>query len=68
LIEIIVERRAGARALTLARTRGSEASDGLRSPEPAMELEVSCLSEEREEQEEEEKDKTEEEKEKQSVE
>ena len=50
-----LERRAGARAQTLARRRGSEASDVLRSPEPAMpELEISWMSEEREEQEEEE--------------
>jgi hypothetical protein len=51
----VLERRAGARAQTLARRRGSEASDVLRSPEPAMpELEISWMSEEREEQEEEE--------------
>jgi hypothetical protein len=50
-----LERRAGARAQTLARRRGSEASDVLRSPEPSMpELEISWMSEEREEQEEEE--------------
>ncbi len=50
-----MERRAGARALTLAMRRGSEASDGLRSPEPAIpELEISWVSEEREELEEEE--------------
>jgi hypothetical protein len=46
----VLERRAGARAQTLARRRGSEASDVLRSPEPAMpELEISWMSEEREE-------------------
>jgi hypothetical protein len=51
----VLERRAGARAQTLARRRGSEASDVLRSPEPAMpELEISWMSEEREEKEEEE--------------
>ncbi len=51
----VVERRAGARALTLAMSRGSEVSDGLRSPEPAIpELEISWVSEEREELEEEE--------------
>ncbi len=51
----VVERRAGARALTLAMRRGSEVSDGLRSPEPAIpELEISWVSEEREELEEEE--------------
>ncbi len=51
----VLERRAGARAQTLARIRGSEASDVLRSPEPGMpELEISWISEEREEQEEEE--------------
>ena len=51
----VLERRAGARAQTLARRRGSEASDVLRSPEPSMpELEISWMSEEREEQEEEE--------------
>ncbi len=51
----VLERRAGARAQTLARIRGSEASDVLRSPEPAMpELEISWMTEEREEQEEEE--------------
>jgi hypothetical protein len=50
-----VERRAGARALTLAMRRGSEVSDGLRSPELAIpELEISWVSEEREELEEEE--------------
>jgi Mg-chelatase subunit ChlI len=53
----VLERRVGARAQTLARRRGSEASDVLRSPEPAMpELEISWMSEEREEQEEEELD------------
>jgi hypothetical protein len=37
-----LERRAGARAQTLARGRRSEILDGLRSPEPAMpELEIS---------------------------
>jgi hypothetical protein len=37
-----VERRASARALTLARSRGSEAAECLRSPEPALpELEIS---------------------------
>jgi hypothetical protein len=51
----VVERRAGARALTLAMRRGSEVSDGLRSPEPAIpELEISWVSGEREELEEEE--------------
>jgi hypothetical protein len=51
----VLERRAGARALALARRRGSEVSDGLRSPEPAMpELEISWVSEAREELEEEE--------------
>ena len=51
----VLERKAGARAQTLARRRGSEASDVLRSPEPSMpELEISWMSEEREEQEEEE--------------
>ena len=51
----VLERRAGARAQTLARRRGSEASDVLRSPEPALpELEISWMSEEREEKEEEE--------------
>jgi hypothetical protein len=51
----VVERRAGARALTLAMRRGSEVSDGLRSPEPAIpELEISWVSEEREELKEEE--------------
>jgi hypothetical protein len=51
----VLERRAGTRMLALARRRGSEVSDGLRSPEPAMpELEVSWVSEEREELEEEE--------------
>ncbi len=49
----VVERRAGERALTLAMRRGSEVSDGLRSPEPAIpELEISWVSEEREELEE----------------
>jgi hypothetical protein len=44
----VVERRAGARELILAMRRGSEVSDGLRSPEPAMpELEISWVSEER---------------------
>ncbi len=43
----VLERRAGARAQTLARGRGSEAS--LRSPEPAMpELEISWEQEEEE--------------------
>jgi hypothetical protein len=51
----VVERRAGARALTLSRRRGSEVSDGLRSPEPAMpELEISWASRGRNELEEEE--------------
>jgi hypothetical protein len=51
----VVERRAGARALTLSMRRGSEVSDGLRSPEQAIpELEISWVSEEREEMEEEE--------------
>jgi hypothetical protein len=50
-----VERRAGARALALVMRRGSEVSDGLRSPEPAIpELEISWVSEEREELQEEE--------------
>ncbi len=54
-----LERRAGGRALTLAMRRGSEVSDGLRSPEPAIqELEISWVSEEREELEEEEYGKT----------
>ncbi len=45
-----VERRESARALTLARSRGSEATECLRSPEPALpELEISWASEEREE-------------------
>jgi hypothetical protein len=45
-----VERRASARALTLARIRGSEPAECLRSPEPAMpELKISWASEEREE-------------------
>jgi hypothetical protein len=45
-----VERRASARALTLARSRGSEVAEGLRSPELTMpELEISWASEEREE-------------------
>jgi hypothetical protein len=45
-----VERRASARALILARSRGSEEAECLRSPEPALpELEISCASEEREE-------------------
>ena len=66
--ETEVERRAGARALTLARTRGSEASDGLRSPEPAMELEISWASEEREEPEEEDEQELETEEEKEQAE
>jgi hypothetical protein len=45
-----VERRASRRALTLARNRGSEAAECLRSPEPALpELEISWASKEREE-------------------
>jgi hypothetical protein len=45
-----VERRVSARALALARSRGSEAAECLRSPEPALpELEISWASEEREE-------------------
>ncbi len=45
-----VERRASARALTLARSRGSEAAECLRSPEPTLpELKISWASEEREE-------------------
>jgi hypothetical protein len=45
-----VERRASARASTLARSRGSEAAECLRSPEPALpELEISWASAEREE-------------------
>ncbi len=56
-----VERRASARALTLARSRGSEAAESLRSPEIAMpELEISLASEEREELGEEEKEQKEE--------
>jgi hypothetical protein len=56
-----VERRASARALTLARSRGSEAAEGLRSPELAMtELEISWASEEREELGDEEKEQKEE--------
>jgi hypothetical protein len=52
-----VERRADARAQKLARSRGTEASDGLRSPEPAIsELEISWVSEEREELEEKDKE------------
>jgi hypothetical protein len=48
----VLERRAGARAQTLARRRGYDASDVLRSPEQAMpELEISWMSKEREEQE-----------------
>ncbi len=51
----VFERRSGTRAQTLARRRGSEASDVLRSPEPAMpELDISWMSEQREEKEEEE--------------
>jgi hypothetical protein len=51
----VLKSRAGARAQTLVRRRGSKASDVLRRPEPAMpELEISWMSEEREEQEEEE--------------
>ncbi len=45
-----MERRASARALTLARSRGSDTAECLRSPEPALpELEISWASEEREE-------------------
>jgi hypothetical protein len=56
-----VERRASARALTLARSRGSEAAEALRSPELAMpELEISWASEEREELGDEEKEQEEE--------
>jgi len=45
-----VERRASARASTLARSRGPEAAECLRSPEPALpELEISWASDEREE-------------------
>ncbi len=45
-----MERRAIARALTLARSRGSHAAECLRSPETALpELEISWASEEREE-------------------
>ena len=45
-----VERRASASALTLARSRGSDAAECLRSPETALpELEISWASEEREE-------------------
>ncbi len=36
ILVAVLERRAGARAQILARRRGSEASDVLRSPEPAM--------------------------------
>ena len=43
-----VESRAGARALNLAKTRGSEIPEGLLSPEPALpELYISWASEER---------------------
>ncbi len=56
-----VERRASARALTLAMSRGSEAAESLRSPELTMpELEISWASEEREELGEEEKEQKEE--------
>ncbi len=48
-----MERRASARALTLARSKGSEAAEGLRSPELTMpELEISWASEEGDEEEE----------------
>jgi hypothetical protein len=41
----VVERRASARALTLARSRGSDAAECLQSPEPALpELEISWAS------------------------
>ena len=54
--EIVVKRRASARALTLARSRGSEA-EALRSPETVVpELEISWATEERDEPEEEEKE------------
>jgi len=58
-----VERRASARALTLARTRGSDDPEGLRSPEEISPLEISWLSGEREEPEDEEKEPEGEEKE-----
>jgi len=56
-----VERRVSTTALTIARSRGSEAAEGLQSPEQAMpELEISWASEEREELGDEEKDQEEE--------
>jgi hypothetical protein len=56
-----VERRASARALTLARSRGTEAAEGLRSSELAMpELEIIWASEKRGELGDEEKEQEEE--------